>query len=474
MSSFAASANLSTETANSSLLRSGLNISVGDTKSIVLALQALQGKIRALEQDRDLHRDQYERILQAHEAYKIDMEHQLERERAAHRRREEELQELLHKAHEEKSRMEGTLSGNQGDLSAFRKEIEDMIESEKNMARQRELKLQTEINRLQQEITEERARYNTLLSNVEKLKGERNTIEEINLNLRNAIYELQNQPHSKQQQRQPARAPNTRRGKPPGVYAGVPKESARHIARGYSFHYGGYQEPTCNSRLRDARNAFEEGSCVCGRAYLAGDSSVNTPRNNPSVAGHLSQRQGRSSSTHSRVRIISRDASVLPPHPSSCRKPSPSPSARTCGPVPHRSSDGGGVSPASPSYNYNTATNSGARKGSISIDEVEKQIDEELEELQREYQSTISRANAEKLPRHVVNEALKRISSHIDRKMEQVDLLRAARRELGPPRASTAVGNGTSTEHVIAGKQVQRNRLVNELRSMLAQSAERQ
>ncbi|CCW67001.1 unnamed protein product [Phytomonas sp. Hart1] len=474
MSSFVASANLSTETTNSSLLRSGLNISVGDTKSIVLALQALQGKIRALEQDRDLHRDQYERILQAHEAYKIDMEHQLERERAVHRRREEELQELLQKAQDERSRIQGTLSGSQGDLTTFRKEIEAMIESDKNMATQRELKLQTEITRLQQEISEEKARYHTLLNNVEMLKGERSAIEEMNLNLRDAIHELQNQRHHTQRQQQPARIPNTRRGRLPGVSSAASKGFTAYNKRDCLYRCSGYREPTCNSLLRDARNAFEEGFCICGKAYPTVDSPVNTPRNNPTFAGGLSQRQGRSTSIHSRVRIISRDTSVLPTHPLSYRKPSPSRSVHTQGPVQHYSTDSVNLTSVSPSYHHNLTTSKGDSKGNISIDEVEKQLDEELEELQKEYQNTISRAKIEKFPRHVVNDTLKQISSHINRKMEQVDLLRAARREIGPPRTLNANSNDINPDHGIADKQVQRNRLVNELRYMLAQSAERQ
>lgn len=195
------SVNQSTESTTSSLHRSGLSITVGDTKSIVLALQALQSKIRSLEQDRDYHQDQYEVSLQAHERYKLDMERQMEQERAAHRQREAELLELLRKAREERVELEAALNGNKEDLGGFRKELEAMIAAEKELALQRESKLNSEVVKLRDDIKEEQTRRAALLVTMEKLKEEREAALQTNEQLRIAMDDLLTRFEQLQEQR---------------------------------------------------------------------------------------------------------------------------------------------------------------------------------------------------------------------------------------------------------------------------------
>lgn len=153
------------QSADSSLQRcSALNISVGDTKSIVLALQALQSKIRQLEKDRDYHHDQYEQAIRNHETFKSLLESRMEEERTIHRIREKELSELLRKAIEEKTQITAAGCGTRAALSQLREELEIMMEAERKASKEREQKLVLEIEKLQEAVQQEkRAHAGTLL-----------------------------------------------------------------------------------------------------------------------------------------------------------------------------------------------------------------------------------------------------------------------------------------------------------------------
>lgn len=159
------------ESPESSLQRSAaLNISVGDTKSIVLALQSLQSKIRQLEKDRDYHHDQYERAIESHEHFKILLESKMEEERSVHRIREKELSELLRKALEEKTHLTDFGSGSRAALAQLREELEMMIESERKSAKEREQTLLQEIEGLRQLVKQEKSAHIATLFELEELK----------------------------------------------------------------------------------------------------------------------------------------------------------------------------------------------------------------------------------------------------------------------------------------------------------------
>lgn len=190
-SSIATSTNQSMDSCNSSLVRSGLSISVGDTKSIVLALQGLQGKIRALEQDRDYHQDQYEGALQAHETYKLDMQRQAEQERAAHHRRERELLELIRSAQAEKSQLEATLtSRRRDDVGVARRELEEAIAAERAASSAREATLLSEVENLRQAVREAQEAQTRMQQSLDAAVKERQSIHAVNEQLRRAMDEL--------------------------------------------------------------------------------------------------------------------------------------------------------------------------------------------------------------------------------------------------------------------------------------------
>lgn len=516
----AMSVNQSTESTTSSLQRSGLSITVGDTKSIVLALQALQGKIRSLEQDRDYHQDQYEVSLQAHERYKLDMERQLEQERAAHRKREAELLELLRKAREERAELETALNGNKEDLGGFRKELEEMIASEKELAQQRESKLNKEVAKLREEIQAEQTRRAALLVTVDKLKEEREAALSTNEQLRVAMDDLltryeqlqqqrltRRQEEAQQQQQQPQRAPlaePTRRtmsrgggraGPSAPVYRGpspaayrrgashgrVVNLSTREQPRSArprtttvvtsSWHHT-YEDPTCSSMLRDVRVVPGE---VPPCAYPSVNSSLQQQQQQDHeeaellVSGSGHQAQHRSERQNSgRVSSGYRGASAHSSHQRTTPAVMRTPSAQ-----PHHASTR--RAPVTPAATTAAATTSPATTSTRAMNEVEQQLRRELTELQQQYEDTVTRGSAEEIPGEVLAAALHRVSSLIDQKKEQVKLLREARRELedavgsNGPAPSCDTGNGSSG--VGEDKATRRTMLVNELRSLLAEAS---
>ncbi|GET93223.1 hypothetical protein, conserved [Leishmania tarentolae] len=463
------------ESGVSSLQRSGLSITVGDTKSIVLALQALQSKIRSLEQDRDFHQDQYEVALQAHERYKLDMEHQMEQERAAHRKREADLLELLRKAREERAQLEDALSGNKEDIGGFRRELEQMIASEKERASQRESKINMEVTKLRSEIKEEQTHRAALLVTVEKLKEEREAALKTNEQLRIAMDGLLTR-YEQLQRRPPVPQAAQRRFSSRGVSceasfrsvranSAYPRQSVSSRTRspGYapprelrgtalparqrkvspSVHHN-YEDPTCNSILRDVRIVPEEAP-PC--AYPSANSSM---QHSPQEA---SETTVETSAARSGKGLRAQGTGV------------PSRSGRRSS--AHRPPETGVVGPAA----YRTTA----------IDEVEAQLRQELEELQHRYDDTVERGSTEEMPREVLASALHRMSALLEQKKEQLKLLKEARMELegavsfsGSRRTnnnwSMKDGDGLSSTSVMQDKHARRALLVNELRSLLAEA----
>ncbi|KAK7199868.1 hypothetical protein NESM_000034700 [Novymonas esmeraldas] len=468
------------ESGSSSLQRSGLSITVGDTKSIVLALQALQSKIRSLEQDRDYHQDQYEAALQAHERYKLDMEHQVEQERVAHRRREAELLELLRKAREERAQLEAALTGNKEDLGGFRRELEQMIASEKEIAQQREATLSGEVARLHADIKDEQTRRAALLVTVDNLKEEREEALATNEHLRVAMDDLLTRYESLQrQQRAPPLQPvrrssgtadpaDARHGALPGGvarqrrgfssrtrsprYVPPPFSPVRERRRpaapaprqptaSFALHHH-YEDPTCNSILRDVR-VVPDGGPPC--AYPSIHSSMQLPHTPPPPlphAGAQTARSGRSPRKHS----------ARTPHTSRRQ----SPSRRAVGP--------------------DTADTSALR--TTAIEQVEAQLQDELSVLLRRYDDAVKDAATTGSPREATTATQQHIAALVEQKKEQLKLLKEARVELegamalGGAHTTGAAADGPAPTSAVHGKHTRRAMLVNELRSLLAEAAE--
>ncbi|KPA80073.1 hypothetical protein ABB37_05083 [Leptomonas pyrrhocoris] len=478
------SVNQSAESTASSLQRSGLSITVGDTKSIVLALQALQSKIRSLEQDRDYHQDQYEVSLQAHEQQKLDMERQMEQERAAHRKREADLLELLRKARDERAELEDALSGNKEDLGGFRKELEEMIASEKELAEQRESKLNKEVARLREDIKDEQTRRAALLVTVDKLKEEREAALRTNEQLRVAMDDLLTHfEHQQQQQQQRLRHPSSSepsqrtmsRGGPAGPSASMRGGASRgQVANGavhahrsarprvaVNMQRHNYEDPTCSSMLRDVRVVPDEmPPCAYPSAQSPHDDDENGVAD-----GHVHYRSARDSSRRGgEISPARRGVSAHSSH------------QRTSPAVIRTSSRPQNASARRAAPSSTAATGQKVPPPALStkaMDEVEKQLRHELEELQHQYEDTVTRRPPGEIPSEVLAAALHRISSLIDQKKEQVKLLKEARRELedavGSAEASRSSGNGSGM--VGEDKSTRRAMLVNELRSLLAEAS---
>lgn len=493
---------------SSSLQRSGLSITVGDTKSIVLALQALQSKIRTLEQDRDFHQDQYESALQAHERYKLDMERQLEHERAAHRTREAELLELLRRAREERAQLEDALNGNKEDLGGFRRELEQMIAVEKEQASMRESKLSAEVAKLRADIKDEQTHRAALLVTVDKLKEEReaalHTNEELRIAMDDLLTRYERMQEQQQQQRQqpqrqqqemhrpaaqpvprlhPAHDRRTALPPPPSIrrrsdrlggrrvlspgHVGPREPTGSSSARQASQHSGlhhNYEDPTCSSMLRDVRVAPDEAP-PC--AYPSVNSS--SLQQHPTEPSGAPQRAACGTSTAAPRTRGGRPAAAAA---AAARHRSASSRARTTAPVATPPRSFAGTSPA------RRPPADASQLRTTAMDEVEAQLRQELAELQHRYDDTVARGAAEEIPPEVVAAALQRLSALVDQKKEQLKLLKEARMELEAVAAATpsrpgagGVAASMSSNAVTAERQTRRALLVNELRSLLAEAA---
>ncbi|EPY26072.1 hypothetical protein STCU_06335 [Strigomonas culicis] len=430
--SYPESVNRSTESGLSSLHRSGLNISVGDTKSIVLALQSLQQKIRVLERDRDYHQDQYERAVQANEAYKLEMEKQMDQERSMYRLRENELRQQLQRLQEEKRLLE--LQSSEEDLTAFRQELEGMIAAEKKHAQEREATLVTEVKRLREEVSTERERYAALVQQIDGLHEEKEKTSLTNEHLREALDELLRRHEDGPSRGYRGAAPpapaavhgRSGRGRGPAVGSGRRAVSRKRTpsallqpplaANPFESCRRHYRDPTVNSILRDVRNVSSEIPCACDVSSAIGGP---TPPLRPTSSSP-----------------VSRNTSTLHTRPAE-------------------------VQPASGRIAESV-------KNKQAIVEVEDQLQEELEDLQTQYRNTITRAANEQIPEEVVTAALTRITSLIEGKKKQLHLLKGAVHEQERQERSA-----NAPQQAFIDKSTKRNLLVNEIREMLLNSGEK-
>lgn len=308
---------------NSLQRTSALNISVGDTKSIVLALQALQSKIRQLEKDRDFHHDQYEQAVSSHEAFKRFMETQLEEERTAHRKRENELLALLRQAAEEKNQISSSF-GNRDSLAQLRKELETMVEAERKCAARREEQLLNEIKELHQSIKLEKLEHAAVLLKLEKLQTEHERVKQQRFMMpeKRNVQQYTPRDHSQRraqstsrnrarstQGRSRSRSKDSRlrkanRGQTTSSSCPTPSHTCCRCACGrekensqsfQALYTHSYCDPTCCSMLRDVRNVDgvspctheDEVSLVHARVS---SSSLKDPQD--SLPHNLQQRRG--------------------------------------------------------------------------------------------------------------------------------------------------------------------------------------
>ncbi|KEG11389.1 hypothetical protein DQ04_02671000, partial [Trypanosoma grayi] len=390
LSSQTASMNHSTESATSSLQRSGLNMSVGDTKSIVLALQALQDKIRRLEQDRNHHQDQYERALQAHEAYKRDMEHQLEQERAHHRQSEKELQEMVQRATSEKAKLQSTLEESRKDLGTFRTELEEMLVKECDAAQQRENALATEVDKLRQEVEEQRKKHRALISSVEQLRAEKEAALDTNHHLELAIQEVLRMQQSRGGDRSFLRNGDTSRVTDAGRNrrGGRRGRTYNNTSVGDSMHRTSSSHRAVDPRGRESRpTSALRSSSVTRRTYRDPTYSSIQRDVRKDGAGHSHEGAG-----------------------SEYARPPP------CAVVPT-------VSRTQPATSPET-------RQSGAMAEVLQELQAELESLHQQYKETVERAAAEELSTEVLTAALNRLATVMDRKTEQIRLIKEAQRDL--------------------------------------------
>ncbi|KAH8611135.1 hypothetical protein ERJ75_000975200 [Trypanosoma vivax] len=442
-----ASINLSTESSGSSLQRSGLNMSVGDTRSIVLALQALQDKIRRLEQDRNHHQDQYEKALQAHEAYKQDMEHQLERERANHRQREKELQDMVQRATAERSKLQATLEESRKDLGTFRTELEEMLMKECEASQKRESALASEVDKLRHDVEEQQKKHRALLVSIENLRAEKDAAVNTNHHLEQAIQEIM----------QRYNVVGADRSCLPGSDCN-------------RFTEDGRRQP-----LRPRRNSSCMRSSVDTRAKAHKiNTSVRSSDLRPLSAFRSSSgRPSYRDPTYSSSQRDMRSCNVCPPPEGALNH------SVQCSKRESRAKMGGSgrvTGEGAPNARLRSAISSDVQPNGA-MTEVHDELQEELKNLRQEYKETIERAAAEEINPEVVTAALNRISTLMDRKSEQIRLIKEAQRDLA---AAGAVVDGHAsrlshdemprqTAPVGADRGTQRAIIVNEIRSLYSQ-----
>lgn len=259
------------QTTDSSMQHSSLNISVGDTKSIVLALQALQTKIRQLEKDRDYHHNQYQLMLQTHASFKATMEEKMESEREAHRHRENELSNLLRTALEEKSKLSAIASSSRDSLLQMRKEIEEMIKGEKNAAESRESRLRCEIQDLQNRLKEEKIGHTATVLKLEEamadvMKYQTSAKRVLPAEVSGRRYVGETTPGKEGRAQRPISAECHEMSNVNGLLcrncncALSPEETKQALYRANRSRT--YRDPTCNSMLRDKRNVCGTSPCV--------------------------------------------------------------------------------------------------------------------------------------------------------------------------------------------------------------------
>ena len=161
-----------------------------DTKSVVLALQGLQEKIRRLEEDRNFHREECEKAHIAHEAYKREVEDQLERERTEHRRRESELQRMISEAKQERTEMSRSMEDSRLELRKFREQLDGIMDHERSTHEEREGELRRELDECQRAIREESSKISELKHTIANLRSEREVVLSTNKRLEATVADL--------------------------------------------------------------------------------------------------------------------------------------------------------------------------------------------------------------------------------------------------------------------------------------------
>jgi predicted RNase H-like nuclease (RuvC/YqgF family) len=428
--SFNSSHDQSTDSIGTALQRSGLVANVGDTKSIVLALQALQEKIRKLEQDRNFHQEQCDKAQRSHESYKLEIEGQLDAERSQHRIREQELQDLLARANAERSRLQSTLEESKSDLGHFREELEQMLSSERNQARSKEDQLLSELQQLRSDLNEERKSAEELATAVEQLKREREVIESTNRRLESTVRELITVQNNLMD--------SVKKGGTTVLNSGVKSMSS---IRGRSVH----RDPSAaNVSTASARKVSVPRGTVepSRRSGLHNTSSSRFTYMNPTHASVLRD---------VRCGEIPAPRAATPPRP-----PSPRPAPRAAS-----SSRGKG--------SLNTSVQLPAEHMQA-MEEVYDEMQAELRELESRYKEAIQDAARNDTSPDVLNNHLNQLMTQIQRKTEQIRLMRQTKGDL----TSTTAGSfgerrgGTAAKGV--DKALQRNQIVSELRSLFAKS----
>ncbi|CUG06213.1 Hypothetical protein, putative [Bodo saltans] len=431
--SFTSSHDQSTESVV--LQRSGLLGGAGDTKSIVLALQALQEKIRKLEQDRNFHQEQCEKAQRSHESYKLEIEGQLDAERSQHRVREHELQDLLARANAERSRLQATLEESKSDLGHFRQELEQMLNAERSQARAKEDQLLSELEQLRSDLNEERKNADDLATSVEQLKREREVIETTNRRLESTVRELITVQNNLME--------SVKKGG-----SGVINSGAKSVAaavRGRAT----YRDPV-NTSTTSARKA--------SAARPANDVNVSTTtrRTTTQVQNTSSSRFTYMNATHAsasrdiRFGEIPAARSATPPRP-----PSPARPAAT------RASSARG-------RGLNTSSHLPTEHVQA-MDEVYEEMQVELRDLESRYKEAIQDAARNDTSPDVLNNVLNQLMTQIQRKTEQLRLMRQTKGDLGN---TSLIGSERRSGSVAKGvdKALQRNQIVSELRSLFAKS----
>lgn len=544
--------NISVPSADNSLQRSALNISVGDTKSIVLALQALQSKIRQLEKDRDYHHEQYENAIRSHESFKSMMEAKIEQERVAHQKREQELSELLRKALEEKTKMSSASHGNREALVHLREDLESMIATEKKYAEEREEKLLLEIQELHRIIKQEKLEHAAVLLKLEEIQKDRGAI--IGSSARQGNWPIREERKNSstpvgqvgQGQRYHHRSNDANQKDFPvskdrkrvstknRVHSRQDRHfsSSRHRHNSHHYHHHShqddsyhlhtigqcrccyspriigasappqvpyqfsythtYQDPTCNSMLRDVRNV--SGFSPCTHA-LPDDSLI--PETSASVP-HASSDAIRPAALHPTPMIVisegagdvNRGSVQTVPTRSASQKNRSTPLAsarsqnlvsdkvhnhRSSSPSDHppqRSSDNEGDlrEKRHPPLASTTPYAEGSPSASMSSPR-EKALEEEVNLLQRQLQAFLSSPALPQMPVSEMKAYFNRSSSLLERKQEQLSLLQSSTRDRVPSATSTMHNRINDPNDVISART--RQTLMNEMRAIAANALER-
>ena len=412
-------------TDSTSLQRSGLSMAVGDTKSIVLALQALQDKIRRLEQDRNFHQEQCETAHKKHEAYKLEVETQLDAERAQHRQREQELHELLARANAERARLQATLEDSKQDLGTFRVELEKLLEHEREQAKVREENLRDELDMLRSEVQTEKRQADEYHESIEKLKAEREIVQSTNRRLESTVRDLiavnnnlmdtvKKGGHAVLNSGAKRSTSNSRRVDPNASALSSARRAPSPARRPVPARNHSYLNPTHSSALRDVRTQGGDMPPV----------RVSTPTQ-------------RSSSAQGRPRSLN-------------------------------------TSVATQNHQHSEP---GARDETL--DNVYEELQNEHRRLIQQYKVTIREAADNETPPEVLNAKLNDMMTQIDRKAEQLRLMRMTQQVLttgggaSQQRRSMSRGaalDGGVQEGKAIDKVLHKNQIVGELRALFAKA----